>query len=126
MTGVQTCALPISGLFLRGWCPPHPTLFVRRGVYERCGAFNLQYRIAADVELMMRLLEVQRINTRHIPEVLVKMRMGGTTNRSWSNVLLQNREIWHALKRHGLRASIVPFLIGKVLSRGRQYLARPD
>ena len=44
------------GLFRTGWCPPHPTLFVRRRVYERFGGFDLGYRIAADMELMARLL----------------------------------------------------------------------
>ena len=113
------------GLFLRGWCPPHPTLFVRRNVYDRFGAFDLQYRIASDIELMIRFLEVHRVNTRYLPQVLVTMRMGGTTNRSWANILHQNCEIWHALKKHGLRPSILPFVFGKLWSRGRQFLTRP-
>ena len=113
------------GLFLYGWCPPHPTLFVRREVYERFGTFDLQYRIASDVELMIRFLEVYRVRTRYLGEVLVTMRMGGTTNRSWANILQQNREIWHALKGHGLRPALLPFVLGKVLSRGRQFLTRP-
>jgi glycosyltransferase involved in cell wall biosynthesis len=113
------------GLFLRGWCPPHPTFFVRKSVYERLNTFDLQYRIAADVELMARFMEVHRIETRYIPEVLVTMRLGGTTNRSWSNVVKQNREIFRALKAHGLRPSLASFGLGKVLSRSKQFLARP-
>ena len=109
----------------QGWCPPHPTLYVRRRVYERLGSFDLQYRIAADIELMMRFLEVHRVRTLYLPEVLVTMRMGGTTNRSWANVLLQNREIWRALKGHGLRPSLLRFAVGKVVSRSKQYLTRP-
>lgn len=50
------------GAFAHGWCPPHPSFFVRRRVYERLGYFNLNYRIAADAELMMRFLEVGRIS----------------------------------------------------------------
>lgn len=113
------------GMFLHGWCPPHPTFFVRRNVYERFGGFDLQYKIAADVELMARFLEIHRIANRHIPEVLVKMRMGGTTNQSWSNVLKQNREIWQAFKRQGLRPSLPVFLVGKLVSRSKQFLTRP-
>jgi len=113
------------GLFLHGWCPPHPTLYVRRRVYERFGDFDLRYRIAADVELMMRFLEVHRINALYIPEVLVHMRTGGTTNRSVSNIMRQNLEIWRALKDHGLRPSVSSFVAGKLLSRGKQFLTRP-
>ena len=75
-----------QGLFSKGWCPPHPTFFVRRSVYERYGNFDLNYRIASDVDLMMRFLEIHKIKSRHIPEVWVKMRMGGTTNKNFKNI----------------------------------------
>lgn len=113
------------GLFLRGWCPAHPTFYVRRNVYERFGVFDLHYKIAADVELMMRFMEVHSIKTRYIPEVLVKMRIGGMSNRSWSNVLTQNREILCALKRHGLEPALIPFLTGKLFSRSKQFFPYP-
>jgi glycosyltransferase involved in cell wall biosynthesis len=112
------------GLFLQGWVPPHPTFFVRRRAYVDWGRFDLQFRIAADIELMMRFLEVHGTRARYLPKVLVKMRMGGTTNKSWRNVLQQNREIWHALKMHGLQPSLPNFVMGKLLSRSRQYLFR--
>ena len=40
----------------RGWMPPHPTLYLRRSVYERLGGFDTRYRIAADDDLMLRVL----------------------------------------------------------------------
>lgn len=112
------------GLFARGWCPPHPTLFLRREVFERFGAFDLSYPIAADMELMARLIEVQGICGRYIPKVLVHMRLGGTTNRSVRNIVRQNREIWHALKAHRLNPSLPSFIARKLISRGRQYFMR--
>ena len=114
-----------AGLFARGWCPPHPTLFLRRPVFEQFGRFDLAYPIAADMELMARLIEVHRIRTRYIPEVLVHMRMGGTTNRSLGNIWQQNREIWRALQVHQLRPSILSFSSRKLAARARQFLARP-
>ncbi|GGI54441.1 glycosyltransferase family 2 protein [Oxalicibacterium solurbis] len=114
------------GLFLRGWCPPHPTFFVRKDVYERCGGFDLNYKIAADVELMMRFLEAQSVRSRYIPKILVNMRMGGTTNRSIKNVVNQNREIWRAFQKNGLKPSFGRFAIGKLLSRGKQFISRPQ
>lgn len=107
--------------FEKGWAPPHPTFFVRRNVYERFGSFDLGYRIAADVELMMRFLEHHRIRVRYIPGVMVKMRMGGTTNRNLANIVNQNREILRALRSHGLNARLFQFISGKFLSRGLQF-----
>jgi len=115
-----------AGSFSRGWCPPHPTFFVRRSVYERFGSFDLSYLIAADVELMMRFLEVHKIRVKHVPEVWVKMRMGGTTNKSLQNVWVQNQEILRALKSHGLPANPLRFFANKLWSRGKQFLQRPE
>jgi len=113
------------GAFGSGWCPPHPTFFVRRKVYERFGRFDLSYRIAADVELMMRFLEVHHVRARYLPEVLVKMRMGGTTNKSLKNIAKQNGEILRALKTHGLVANPLAFFGKKIISRGKQFVTRP-
>ena len=114
------------GLFSQGWCPPHPALFVRRAVYQRFGGFDLRFPIAADMELMARLLEVHRVRSIYINKVLVHMRMGGTTNRSLRNIIQQNREIWGALKLHRLTPSLPSFIGRKLFARARQFLARPN
>jgi glycosyltransferase involved in cell wall biosynthesis len=116
----------VSGLFSKGWCPPHPTFFVRRSVYQRFGNFNLHYRIASDVELMMRFLEVQKINSRYIPKLWIKMRLGGTTNKSFKNIVMQNKEVLHALKNHNLYVSWINFFIHKIVNRGLQFLKKPN
>jgi glycosyltransferase involved in cell wall biosynthesis len=115
----------VEGAFSRGWCPPHPTFFVRRKIYERFGRFDLQFRIAADTELMMRFLETFRVSSAYIPNVFVKMRLGGETNRSVRNILRQNQEIMFALRKHGLASSWPVFIAHKAWSRMRQFIARP-
>lgn len=108
--------------FESGWCPPHPTFFVRREIYERFGSFDLDYAIAADFELMMRFLERHRVHSRYLPGAMVKMRMGGTTNRSIRNIIAQNREILRALASHGSNVSALTFLLRKFASRSMQFL----
>jgi glycosyltransferase involved in cell wall biosynthesis len=115
----------VPGSFEKSWSPPHPTFFVRRAVYQRLGGFDLSFKIAADVELMARYLEVARISSHYIPEVLVKMRLGGTTNRSLSNIFKQNAEIRRALSKNGLRSSLVSFVLNKLVSRAIQFVRRP-
>lgn len=113
------------GLFKSGWMPAHPTFFVRKSVYEKYGLFNLDYKIAADFELLFRFIEKNKINTRYLPKVLVKMRMGGTTNKNFSNIFLQNKEIVATLKNVYPNFSIYQFLIRKVLNRAKQFICRP-
>lgn len=112
----------VPGLFSKGWCPPHPTFFVRRAIYEKFSNFNLSYNIASDVELMMRFLEVHKINVQYIPEVWVKMRMGGLSNKSFLSIIDQNYEVLHALKKHKLTNNFFIFFIHKIISRIKQFI----
>jgi len=113
------------GMFSHGWCPPHPTFFVRRNVYEKFGDFNLNYSIAADVELMMRFLEKERVKSKYIPEIFVKMRLGGVTNKNIFNIFKQNYEVLLALKQHNLNSNPFYFFICKIFSRCIQRVSRP-
>ena len=113
------------GLFARGWAPPHPTLYVRRELYDRFGGFDLDYSLAADFELMVRLLEVHHVRVRYLPQVLVRMRMGGASNKSIASVIRQNREIWRALHAHRLAGPMLGWVVHKAFLRGRQFLSRP-
>ena len=76
----------------RGWMPPHPTFYVRRSVYERLGGFDTRYRIAADYDTILRFLAVGKICVAYIPEVLVRMRVGGVSNRSVKTILRKSLE----------------------------------
>ncbi|MCC5973735.1 MAG: glycosyltransferase [Rubellimicrobium sp.] len=87
-------------LLRRGWMPPHPTLFLRREVFERLGAYDTSYRIAADYEAILRWFGRGGITSAHIPEVLVKMRVGGESNRSLSRILRKSREDLRALREN--------------------------
>lgn len=82
----------------RGWMPPHPTFYVRRSVYEALGGFDTRYRIAADYDCMLRFLGKGGLKLGYIPEVLVKMRVGGASNRSIKNIIQKSREDYRALK----------------------------
>ena len=83
----------------RGWMPPHPTLYVRRSWYQRIGFFDTSYRIAADYDCILRLFSQPDFKAVYLPEVLVKMRVGGASNRSLGNILLKSQEDLRALRR---------------------------
>jgi glycosyltransferase involved in cell wall biosynthesis len=66
--------------FIAGWMPPHPAFFVKKAVYEKYGLFRLDCGTAADYEIMLRLLEKNKVSTAHIPETIVCMTAGGVSN----------------------------------------------
>lgn len=92
-----------SHSFLFGWMPPHPTFFVKKEVYEKHKAFNLDFKTSADYELMLRLLYKHKIKTAYLPEYLVKMRMGGQSNVTTKNRILANMEDRKAWEVNGLK-----------------------
>jgi glycosyltransferase len=89
--------------FYWGWMPPHPTFFVRRGIYKKLGYFNLDLRSAADYELMLRFLLKAKISTTYIPEVIVHMRTGGVSNKSILNRWNANKMDRRAWVVNGLK-----------------------
>ena len=105
-----------------GWMPPHPTLYVRRSVYEQIGLFDTSFRIAADYDFILRLLGRKKRGVRYIPEVLVKMRVGGASNRSLRNIVRKSSEDLRALRSN--RVGGVGALIWKNLSKLPQFLGR--
>lgn len=114
-----------DGLFSKGWAPPHPTFFVRRKVYEKYGIFDLQYKLAADFELMIRFLRKYRISSVYIPNVLVKMRLGGATNKNIINIIKQNLEICRAGKKNNVHISPLALTFKKSLNRLTQFISKP-
>jgi len=108
------------GDFGRGWLPPHPTLFIRRSVYQRLGGFDLSYGTAADFDLMNRFFTRGRLRSVHIPRTLVRMRVGGLSNRSLRAVLLaQYQNVRSLIATFGIMPPAYFFL--KFVDRYRQY-----
>lgn len=70
------------GSFKTGWMPPHPTLYVKKEVFEKVGPFRLDLGSAADYEWMLRAIEVNKIKLTYLPMVMVNMRVGGLSNES--------------------------------------------
>lgn len=91
-----------QGRISQGWMPGHPTLFLRRAVYEKYGLYDTRYRCAADYEFMVRFLKEPENRLAYVPEVLVAMFYGGTSNAGIRNYLVSFREGYQALKKNGV------------------------
>lgn len=109
-----------DGLFLKGWMPPHPTFFMKKKYYEQYGNYNTTFSISADYELMLRMLHKHKLKATYIPEVLVKMRTGGTSNRSLTRRIKANMEDRRAWKINDLKPALFTLII-KPLGKLGQY-----
>ena len=83
-----------------GWMPPHPTFYVRRALQNVLGLFDVQLRIAADYDFMLRILSRSGIEVAYVPRVLVRMRVGGASNKSLRAVVNKSREDLLALRKN--------------------------
>lgn len=106
-----------------GWMPAHPTLFLKRHVYERFGTFRTDYRIAGDFELVARMFHGGTLSYRHVPEVLVRMRTGGISTGGWRNTILLNREVLRACRENGISTSL-PKILSKYPAKLLEFLYR--
>lgn len=88
-----------------GFMPAHPTLFVRRAAYQRCGPYDTSYRIAGDFELCIRLFVEQHVRYACLPRVLVRMPRGGLSNSGWRSKWTITREMHRACRAHGIPTS---------------------
>lgn len=109
----------------RGLIPAHPTVFLRREIYERFGNFDLSLMLAADYEFLLRVFYKGGINSRYVPRVWVRMRSGGATGNNLKSIARQNREIRTAQRKHGLPCSPAIFFATKAVDRLLQILRAP-
>lgn len=109
--------------FISGWHPAHPTLYLKNDVYKKYGFFDLNFRLAADFEIMLRFLDNYKIKIAYLPESFVKMRLGGETNKSIQNIYNQNIECIKSFEKNKIKVNklLYPFkrLIPKLLQYGK-------
>lgn len=113
---------PTRANIARGHHPAHPTLFLRRRVYDQAGVFDLGYHQAGDVEFMMRVFHTLDLKWVYLPQIMVRMRSGGATGGGFSSLMRQNRAVRKAQADLGIRYPVVGFALHKVVDRVQQRL----
>lgn len=107
-----------------GWMPAHPTFLAKRTLFDKWGLYSLNYRIAADFEMMVRLLYKANASYAYLPEVVVKMRAGGVSTRGLRNSWILNIEIVRSCRENGLKTSL-PRILMKIPAKLLEYIYRP-
>ena len=92
-----------QGKITNGWMPGHPTLFLKRSVYQKYGLYKTNYKCSADYELMVRILKDSDNQLCYVPEIIVNMSYGGTSTSGISAYLTSLREGHRALQENGIK-----------------------
>lgn len=103
-----------------GWMPPHPSFYMKREKYLEWGGFDLNYKISADYDSLIRYLWKYRASVCYLPKVLTIMRVGGESNRSLKNIIKKSSEDIAILKKNGFFWPVV--LLCKNLSKLPQFI----
>lgn len=97
--------------FKYGWMPAHPTVFVKRELYQRVGKFSTTYQIAADYEMLIRMLAIEKASYAYYPKPVVRMRSGGASTSGISRNWILNQEIIRACKENGIYTNLFMLLL---------------
>lgn len=106
-----------------GFMPAHPSVYVRREVFDRVGGYKLGYDISADFEWMVRLLCKARVKTRYLPRSIVTMRLGGKSTAGLKAMLKLNRENVRANRENGYFCCL-PMMLPKYFFKIWGYIFR--
>ncbi len=88
-----------------GYFPPHPSIYVRRDVYEKYGMYDDSLRIAADFEFFANLIHNHHVSTKYIPMDFVTMLTGGESTKSWKQRELGTKEDMQACRKLGIKTN---------------------
>jgi len=107
-----------------GFMPPHPSIYIRKPLFNLLGGYELTYQISADFEWMIRYLRKAKLKLRYIPLCVVDMRMGGKSTSGIRSTVLLNKENVLANRANGY-FSVIFMMIPKYLYKIWGFLLRP-
>lgn len=113
-----------NGSIYRGWMPGHPSLMIKREIYEKYGLYKTDYVCSADYEFMIRFLKDEN-KLAYVPETLISMFYGGTSTNAVNSYVTSIKEALRALKENGIK-SRWKITVLRMLKVMRQFVNRND
>ena len=93
-----------------GKMPAHPSIFIRKEIYEKIGYFETDFQIAADYEFLCRLIKFEEIRSIYLPRQIVNMQLGGVSTKGIKNTFLLNKEVFRAIRKNKIYTNIFMIL----------------
>ena len=100
-----------KNLMTIAYMPSHTSLFLKKNIYNTLGNYNINYKIASDLEFFFRLYNNKRYKYKYIKQVITIMSDGGTSNKSIKNILKSNIEVYKILNENKYNFILVRIII---------------
>jgi len=97
-----------------GWMPPHPTFYCKRYLFKQFGPYRLDYGTAADYELMIRYLYINKLTVHYLKKIIIKMKLGGKSNK---NITARVKGMFFdlkAMRNNGIRLPFIALIVKPV------------
>ena len=85
-----------------GVSPPHPSMFLKKKIYENIGLYNEKYQIAGDFEFYLRMFLKKKISYYVTSQIYTVMQYGGASSNSIKSNFKSSKEILTAFKDNDL------------------------
>ena len=85
----------------------HPTLYLKKEVYDEMGLYDLKYKVVSDYDFMVKLLISKKYNLVHIKEYLIHMRLGGASSAGLKGYLYNLKESYQILKDNKIKFAAI-------------------
>ena len=110
----------IKGDFINGWHPPHPSLFVKKDVYDKDGNFDISLQISSDFELMLRFFEKSNHKYFYLDKTIVNMMIGGRSN-TIKGIIKGSKEIKLAFTKNKIKPAYL-YLYKRYMNKIFKYI----
>jgi len=97
-----------------GWMFPHPTLVLRKDVYEQFGFFDPSFHISGDYDFMLRIMLKPECKLHYLSKIVVVMRLGGASTDGVVSMKSKFKEDIKAIRKNGLKFPFVVVLLKKI------------
>ncbi|MEO3404332.1 glycosyltransferase family 2 protein [Mucilaginibacter sp. CAU 1740] len=94
-----------------GFMPPHPTFYCKRYLFKKLGFYQLEYGSAGDYELMVRFMYKYKVKSFYLDKVMVNMRVGGVSNKSFANRVKAWKFDLNAMRKNGIKFPVLAIIL---------------
>jgi hypothetical protein len=111
------------GSFSQSWHPPHPGFFVRKTCYEKAGNFDLDFKVAADFELMFRFLEICKFSSALLSRPTVNMRNDGFSS-FFKSRLYGLLDVRKTFQKHGNNTIFILMILRRYIKKLKRVIIK--
>jgi glycosyltransferase len=109
-------------LLNNGWMPPHPTLFLKKEVFEKHGLYDTNFKIAADYDFILRIFKDESLKFEYLPITITNMSIGGVSTSGFRNLIRKSFEDYKVLKKNNMKYPLL-ILFRKITGKISQFYA---